>query len=104
MILINGAILCCLILSRKTLDMGVAFANILRSKITSYFTHLINILLIVIYADFIYEKTLLPTIKRRDMVAIHWNLAVKKLNNEEIENLEKYTSQNIEAINSLQSA
>ncbi len=46
-----------------------------------------------------YDKKLLPDIKIDDIVAIHWEFAVKKLDDKEADNLMNYTVKNTEAVN-----
>ena len=45
------------------------------------------------------ENILFPELKRNDNVAVHWNFISKKLEDEEIANLKKYTFDNIELAN-----
>lgn len=46
-----------------------------------------------------YDKRLLPDLKIDDMVAIHWEFAVKRLDKQETDNLITYTLRNTEAVN-----
>jgi hypothetical protein len=46
------------------------------------------------------ENTLFPELKRNDNVAVHWNFISKKLGDEEVANLKRYTFENIELANS----
>jgi hypothetical protein len=48
-----------------------------------------------------YDKKFLGTIKIGDTVAVHWDYAVQKITGKQKKNLEKYTQQNLSAINSL---
>ena len=45
------------------------------------------------------ENVLFPELKRNDKVAVHWNFISKKLEDEEIVNLKKYTFENIDLAN-----
>ena len=46
------------------------------------------------------ENVLFPELKRNDNVAVHWNFISKKLEENEVANLKKYTFENIELANS----
>lgn len=48
----------------------------------------------------LYNKQILPSLEIGDYVAMHWNFAFKKLEQKEIENLNKYTLRSIDIINS----
>ncbi|MCP3682430.1 MAG: hypothetical protein GY861_07030 [bacterium] len=45
-----------------------------------------------------YDKRMIKTIKKNDVVAFHWDLAVKILSKKEQTNLKKYTTRNINSI------
>jgi len=47
----------------------------------------------------VYDRKMLPDIKLGDHVAIHWGFAGKKLNNEQVHNLKKYTIRAIQSRN-----
>ena len=51
--------------------------------------------------EIVYDRGFIKDLKINDFVSIHWNFAVEKLNQERVENLEKYTRRNIDAMNSL---
>ena len=46
------------------------------------------------------ENILFPDIKKNDNVAVHWNFISKKLDEDEVANLKKYTFENIDLANS----
>ena len=46
-----------------------------------------------------WEKSFVPQVKVGDMVSLHWGRACQVLNKNDVEDLEKYTRMNIEAVN-----
>ena len=48
-----------------------------------------------------FNSKFIPNLKVNDYVSMHWDFAVEKLTKKQIENLEKYTKKNIDAMNSL---
>jgi len=48
-----------------------------------------------------YNKEFLPNLNEGDFVSMHWGLAIQLLDERQVENMEKYTEKNIDAMNSL---
>ncbi len=48
-----------------------------------------------------WQKNILPKIKVGDIVSFHWDLALEKLSQKNLENLKKYTLSSIETANLL---
>lgn len=48
-----------------------------------------------------YHKEFFDSIRKGDMISIHWNMAIEKLDQERLNNLKKYTLKNISIMNSV---
>lgn len=51
--------------------------------------------------EVIYKREFIGELNPGDFVSVHWDFAVEKLRKGQVENLEKYTKRNLDAINSL---